>query len=85
MLEEYTSNYISELFANFIGSVDSFELHDMDNDIKANGWGIKKITDVDNVEDFMTIFTPPPFKWSLSNSWWRRSSWRGQSQHEKSI
>ena len=56
LLEEYTSNYNSELFANFIGSVDSFELHDMDNDIKANGWGIKKITDVDNVEDFMTIF-----------------------------
>ena len=28
----------------------------MDNDIKANGWGIKKITDVNNAEDFMTIF-----------------------------
>ena len=28
----------------------------MDHDIKANGWGIKKITDVNNAEDFMTIF-----------------------------
>ena len=28
----------------------------MDNDIKANGWGIKKITDVNNAEDFITIF-----------------------------
>ena len=33
---------ISALFADFIGSMDSFEIHDMDNDIKANGWGIKK-------------------------------------------
>ena len=32
------------------------ELQDMDNNIKANGWGIKKITDVNNAEDFMTIF-----------------------------
>ena len=28
----------------------------MDHDIKANGWGIKKITDANNAEDFMTIF-----------------------------
>ena len=28
----------------------------MDHDIKANGWEIKKITDVNNAEDFMTIF-----------------------------
>ena len=27
----------------------------MDNDITANGWGIKKITDVNNAEDFMAI------------------------------
>ena len=32
------------------------QLQDMDNDIKANGWGIKNITDVNNAEDFMTIF-----------------------------
>ena len=28
----------------------------MDKDIKSNGWGIKKITDVNNAEDFTTIF-----------------------------
>ena len=28
----------------------------MVNDNNANGWGIKKITDVNNAEDFMTIF-----------------------------
>ena len=28
----------------------------MDNDIKANRWGKKKITDVDNAKDFMKIF-----------------------------
>ena len=31
---------ISELFADFIRSMSSYELHDMDEDIKANGWGI---------------------------------------------
>ena len=47
---------ISVLFADFIRSMDSFEIHDMDNDIKANEWAIKKITDVNDDEDFMTIF-----------------------------
>ena len=47
---------ISELFAEFIRPIDPLNLQDMDNDIKANGWGIKKITDVNNAEDFMTIF-----------------------------
>ena len=28
----------------------------MDEDINSNGWGIKKITDVDNAEDFVNIF-----------------------------
>ena len=28
----------------------------MDEDIKSNGWGIKKITDVNNAEDFISIF-----------------------------
>ena len=47
---------VSELFADFIRSIDLLNLQDMDNDIKANGWGIKKITDVNNAKDFMTIF-----------------------------
>ena len=47
---------VSELFADFIRSTDLLNLQDMDNDIKANEWGIKKMTDVNSAEDFMTIF-----------------------------
>ena len=47
---------ISELSAEFIRSIDLLNLQDMDDDIKANSWGIKKISDVNNAEDFMTIF-----------------------------
>ena len=47
---------ISELFAEFIRSVNPLDLQDIDEDIKSNGWGIKKITDVDNAEDFINIF-----------------------------
>ena len=32
----------AELFADFIRSLSSYELQDMDEDIRANGWGIKK-------------------------------------------
>ena len=47
---------IAELFAEFIRSIDPLNLQDMDEDIKANRWGIKKITDVTNAEDFISIF-----------------------------
>ena len=47
---------ISEPFAEFIRSIHPLKLQDMDDDIKANGWGIKKVTDVNNVEDFIAIF-----------------------------
>ena len=33
---------ISELFADFIKSMSSFEIEELNNDIQANGWGIKK-------------------------------------------
>ena len=32
----------AELFAESITSLSNFELQDLDEDIKANGWGIKK-------------------------------------------
>ena len=32
----------AELFAEFITSLSTFELQDLDKGIKANGWGIKK-------------------------------------------
>ena len=33
---------VAELFAEFIRSLSSSELQDFDEDISANGWGIKK-------------------------------------------
>ena len=47
---------ISELFAEISKSINPLKLHNMSEDIKANGWGIKKITDVNNAEDFIAIF-----------------------------
>ena len=32
----------AELFADFLRSFSSFELQNLDDDIRANGWGIKK-------------------------------------------
>ena len=47
---------ISEFFADFIRSMSSYELHDMDEDIKANGWGIKKVTEVQDAQELMKMF-----------------------------
>ena len=47
---------ISELFTDFIRSMSSYELHDMDEDIKANGWGIKKVPEVQDAQELMKIF-----------------------------
>ena len=44
------------MFAEFIRSIDPLNLQNTDNDINANGWGIEKITDVNDTEDFMIIF-----------------------------
>ena len=33
---------VTELFSEFINSLSSYDIHDMDADIKANGWRIKK-------------------------------------------
>ena len=47
---------ISELFADFIKSMSSFEIEELNNDIQANGWGIKKVTEVKYAEELMNIF-----------------------------
>ena len=47
---------ISELFAEFIRSISPLDLQDINEDVKSNGWGIKKITDVKNDQDFISIF-----------------------------
>ena len=38
-------NDTSELFVDFIRSLSVFEMRDMDEDIAANGWGIKRTSD----------------------------------------
>ena len=47
----------AELFAElFISSLSSYEIHNMDEDIKANGWGIKKITEVSGAQELLKLF-----------------------------
>ena len=46
----------AELFANFIRSLSIFEQRDMDEDIRANGWGIKKISEVSDSQEMLKIF-----------------------------
>ena len=45
-----------ELFAEFIRSFSSFELQNMDDDIRANGWDIKYIREVRDSQELMKIF-----------------------------
>ena len=47
---------VTELFSEFINSLSSYEIKDMDDDIKANGWGIKKITEIEDAHELMKIF-----------------------------
>ena len=42
---------ISRLFADFVRSMSSYELEDMNEDIRANGWGIKKVTQVKDAQE----------------------------------
>ena len=46
----------AELFADFIRSLSSFEQQDLDEDIRANRWGIKKISEVSDAQDVLQIF-----------------------------
>ena len=34
----------------------SYELEDMNADIRANGWGIKKVTEVEDAQELMKYF-----------------------------
>ena len=42
---------ISGLFAAFVRLMSSYELEDMNEDIRTNGWGIKKITQVEDAQE----------------------------------
>ena len=46
----------AELFQELIRSLSSYELQDMDEDIRAKGWGIKKIGKVSDAQELMKIF-----------------------------
>ena len=47
---------IVDIFWEFIRSLSPQELHEMDDDIKSNGWRVKNISDVENSSDLMNIF-----------------------------
>ena len=47
---------VTELFSEYINSLSSYEIKDMDDHIKANGWGIKKITEIEDAHKLMKIF-----------------------------
>ena len=46
----------AELFADFIRSLSSFEQQNLDEDMRANGWGIKKISEVSDGQEVLQIF-----------------------------
>ena len=46
---------VAELFAEFIRSLSSSELQDFDEDISANGWGIKKISEVSDAQELLNF------------------------------
>ena len=46
----------SELFPDFLRSLRTFEQQDLDEDIRANGWGIKKLSEVSDSEEALKIF-----------------------------
>ena len=54
----YQQLYIdtAELFAEFITSLDSFQQRNLDEDIRANGWGLKKISEISDAQEFLQIF-----------------------------
>ena len=47
---------LQNFFAEFIKSLTIFELQDLDEDIRANGWGIKKISEIQDSEEIFKIF-----------------------------
>ena len=47
----------AEPFAEFISSLSSYEIRDMDEDIKAKGWGIKKVTEVSGAQELLKLFS----------------------------
>ena len=56
--EEFISSFIlipQNFFAEFIKSFNSFDLQDLDEDIRANGWEIKKLSEIHDSEEILKI------------------------------
>ena len=56
--EEFISSCIlipQNFFAEFIKSFNSFNLQDLDEDIRANGWRIKKLSEIHDSEEILKI------------------------------
>lgn len=56
--EEFISSCIlmpQNFFAEFIKSFNSFDLQDLDEDIRANGWRIKKLSEIHDSEEILKI------------------------------
>ena len=46
---------ISELFADFLRSMSSYEIEGIDNNIQFNRWGIRKVTEVQDAQELMKM------------------------------
>ena len=57
---------VTELFSQFINSLSSYEIKDMDNNIKANGWGIKKKIEIEDALELMKIFQDFIHDWKIT-------------------
>ena len=47
---------LAELFGEYVQSMSSFELQDIDEDIKINGWGLQKVSEVKDSMKLLNIF-----------------------------
>ena len=47
---------IADSFIEYIHSLDINEIQELDDDLKANGWGVKSLLEVENAYELLTIF-----------------------------
>ena len=47
---------VSELFAEFLRSLSSYKLEEINNDIRFNGWGVRKVQEVEDSQELLRIF-----------------------------
>ena len=47
---------IGDSFIEYIHSLDINEIQELDDDLKANGWGVKSLLEVENVLELLTAF-----------------------------